>query len=390
MIFQCPNKNRECIKRYNFEENAIFVWSKDTLIADEVFHRFFACRGKREIYFSSFVKEMTLEYADNYPDSAPFISCSLFINCMMSWIINHDIDYRAKDAICPYCGHNPEVLACDGVRVGVNLKYLTNLQKISTAEKNEGKKNLHRRNTRILLTGESERAKYRRKYVLEYCRKIIRLDKDNDVLTPELMLCKGKEPDINCEITQNLILKEIKDYRFQVVLKNLFNQDYHLELAKSVAQFIICLNGAAGLINFFPVKDRSDLAHAFHCLRDPQLSEKKRYEILKQIKEIRPQFSLIMKTAIRHGRAAEIASFFLYIIDKTEEIHKNDTSYMPDEPQIVDKYDPTTGVSYNFTEHGGQIRKMPTYAMDGNFLHFRKFFCPFMLINRLSFTNKLI
>lgn len=367
-MYECPNQNEQCRVRYDFEKNAIFVWSKDTLIADEIFHSYFACRGKREIHFSSFVNEMTLGYTDLCENSAPFISVGLFTSCVMSWIINQNIDYRSKDAICPFCGHNPEVLACDGVKVGVNLKYLTHLQRISAAEKNEIKPYLHRRNDRILVSGEGKRIPYLRKFLLEYCRNVIRLGKDNPVIPTELQRSdeETKEPIMNCEMTQHELLQEMEDYRCTKVLKALFEQEYHIELAKTVANFIICLNGMASLINFFPTKNIPKLSEAFEYLKDPLLCESKQYELLKKIKEFKPQFSSIMKTAFRHGKGAEIADFFLYLIEKTTNIHAHDANVKPDEPEIVDQYDPTKGVSYNFTEHGAQIRKLPKYAMDGN------------------------
>ena len=57
--------------------------------------------------------------------------------------------------------------------------------------------------------------------------------------------------------------------------------------------------------------------------------------------------------------------FFQFLLQKTEDIHKNDTQ-MPDDPEILDAYDPTRGVSYNFTPHGGQIRNLPKYKIQGD------------------------
>lgn len=359
--YQCPNKTPKCDITYDFERNAIFVWSKNICVADEVFHSFFACRGKREIYFSSFVSEMTLAYKDPYEKSAKFLSLQIFISCMMSWIINQGIDYRSKDAICPFCGHNPEALACDGVLVGVDLKYMQKLKNIAVPEKNERKDCLHRRNTRILYSGMTPRKTHLRQYLLAYLQQLSNLSKENPRIDLEEKKFGGYT---HSEKTQNELMSDFDDIRCKQVFKALFDQTYPLELAKAIAKLVIAVNGRAALFNFFPTKDRLWLFQAFETLKDPLLSEKVRYDTLSDIQKFRPQFSAVMYIAIRFEKAVEIAGFFQFMIETTTKIHENDNNYMPDEPTVVEPYDPTTGISYNFTEHGGQIRKLPKYFMD--------------------------
>ena len=92
--FVCPNNAKACEKTYDFENDALFVWSKETCVGDEIFCQFFACRGKREIYFYTYCYEMTESYRDSNITSSPFLSAKTFISCTMSWIINQGIDYR--------------------------------------------------------------------------------------------------------------------------------------------------------------------------------------------------------------------------------------------------------------------------------------------------------
>ena len=362
MMYQCVNREKNCDKRYDFEKNAIFVWTKNTCVADEIFCQFFACRGKREIHFSSFVHEMTETYKDSNITSADFLSLHIFISCVMSWIINLDVDFRSDCAVCPYCGHNPDVLACDGVYVGVKVKYLTNLKDITAPEKLEMKPNLHRRFTRTLINGD-DKMKDHRLYLISYCKHVLSLGKRKQAdpkENPETIFP-------NSDFLQNDLLKITSDHRCKTVFKRLFDQEYPLELAKTVAQLILNLNGTAALTNFFPLKDRQWLLETFSSLQDPStLSELEIYKAIKKIKEFRTQFAGIIKTALRFDRINEIASFFKYLIEKTNEIHSRDHLFMPDEPSIVEPYDPTTGIAYHFTEHGAQIRKQPKYAMEGN------------------------
>ena len=121
-------------------------------MGDEVFALFFANRGRVETPFGTFVDFMTKSYRFPRPSIAPFMTCPTFISCVMSWIINLDIDYRAVDSVCTVCGHNPEALACDGVYVGVSMKYKKPVQ-IEKAENDDVKPSLHLRYTRTLIKG---------------------------------------------------------------------------------------------------------------------------------------------------------------------------------------------------------------------------------------------
>ena len=363
--YDCQNQEKACEKLYDFENNAIFVWSKETCIGDEVFCQFFSGRGKRAIYFNTYCHEMTEAYRDSNINSSKFLHHQTFISCMMSWIINQGIDYRSIDAICPFCGHNPEVLACDGVSVGVNLKRLTRLEDITSSEKKEVKPFVHRRNTRILFSGTKERDKAERKYVLGFCDHIL------DTVKTKKKSKKNEETENNgfnhCDRTRTDILQKIDDLPSKAFLKGFFDEQYPMELSKVMAKFLKALNGTASLINFFPTKDRTWLYEVFENLKIETLSDTELHFNMKKLHSFRIQFNEIMKVASRHQKQKEMASFFQFLIQKTEEIHKNDSSLKPDEPEVVDAYDPTTGISYNFTPHGGQIRKLPKYKVQGTF-----------------------
>ena len=360
MKYPCVNHVQACEKLYDFESNAIFVWSKETCFGDEVFCQFYASRGKRAIYFSTYCDEITIAYRQANPESAPFVTDKTFISCMMSWIINQGIDYRSIEAICPFCGHYPEVLACDGVTVGVKVKRLLNLEDIASSEKKEVKPTLHRRNTRILFSGSSERAKKRRKYALEFCDYILSNKKQQK---------RKEENSFNpCESTGNGVLEWIDDYKSKAFLKAFFHEEHPAELSKVIANLLKALNGTASLCNFFPKKDLSWLYETFENLKDATLSDLERHFSMKKLHSFRVQFNEVMKVATRYQKQSDMASFFQFLLQKTEQIHKNDTQ-MPDDPEIVATYDPTKGVSYNFTPHGGQIRRLPKYKIQGNMVN---------------------
>ena len=159
----------------------------------------------------------------------------------------------------------------------------------------------------------------------------------------------GKKTIQNSDLLQNELLQVMKDHRCTTVLKSLFDQEYHLELAKTIARFIMNLNGTAALANFFPQKDRQLLLEIFSKLQNHDtLSEIEVYGEIKKLKEFRTQFAGIMKTALRYGRGQEIALFFKYLIETTNEIHSKDHLHMPDEQELIKPYNPSTGVAYHF------------------------------------------
>ena len=230
-------------------------------------------------------------------------------------------------------------------------------------KKKEIKSSLHRRNTRILFSGLTERKKAARKYALKFCEYILNIGKNKKQQ-------KGKEETEQnsfnyCESTRDYILASIDNYTVRTFLKAFFDEDYPIELSKVIANLLKVLNGTASLCNFFPRKDRLWLHETFETLKDTTLSDLERHFCMKRLHSFRVQFNEVMKVATRHQKQKEMASFFQFLLQKTEDIHKNDTQ-MPDDPEILDAYDPTRGVSYNFTPHGGQIRNLPKYKIQGD------------------------
>ena len=363
IAIDCVQNHSKCRKSVDFHEKSIFLWSKDIGVGDEVFHHFYESAGKREVFFRSFCQDLTLSYRYPFPNSAPFLSCPTFISCMMSWIINLGIDYRSSEAIDPFCGHEPEVLACDGVHVGVAKRFMKNLKDISKSDKPQVKDFKHRRYDRTLIRGNKPRTSALRTYLKKFCNDIITFGSKSKQRGTQ----QGPEQVFErSETSEHLLLSEISDFRCKLVFRHLFEKEYPFELAKILSSFIVALNNQAALLNFFPSKDHSWLIEVFEGLKEPTLSDSNRHDLMCKLEKFRVQFARIMATANRHQRLDEVANFFIFLIETTGKTHEDDMNDPPDEPSIVDKYDPSTGISYYFTPHGGQIRKTPNYSIEGN------------------------
>ena len=210
----------------------------------------------------------------------------------------------------------------------------------------------------MLIDGTDERGKEHRKFLLEFCDSIIAIGKQKKE--------SDKAPCFS-EIVKNHILDRFSDFAAKSLIKDFFDQNQPIDLAKATARLLKALNRTASLFNFFPKKDREWLLGTFEALKDKTLSEVDTHALMKKIHNFRVQFCEILKIAARYQKTTQFASFFQYLIHRTNEIHKNDSSTAAEEPQIVDAYDPRKGVSYNFTSHGGQIRKLPKYSMEGKY-----------------------
>lgn len=353
-------------------------WSQDICIADEVFYSFLAARGLHENFLSSFCIERTKRYKNFFIQSAPFVSDDTFVSCFFGWIANLDIDFRAKPAIDPFCGHNPEVLACDGVHVGVAVKFLAKSTPITTSERNDVKPMSHRRFDRVFLGGRTTDEKKRRSYVIDHCKFTIlnhkrqatkQLSHQDDAQSAssecesdaqeESMLFNNRDQKYEKEI-----LSGLHDKRVKLVLTNLFDMTYDDRLLKKLARFILALTSGAPLLGYFPWDSIANLRVLFTFLK---FDKSNRSKYMKQLEEVRVQYSDIMECAYLAYSEDDVLDFFLYLIDQTEKIHQKDTT--PTETnQPFAPYNPSTGACYYFTETGAQIRTTPIYEIDGMIL----------------------
>ena len=366
MQFRCPNRMEECNRYFSFEDDAIFVWSTDICIADEIFHRLLISRGKRESFLATFCYEMTTEYQLLYAKSAPFVSCAVFIDCLFSWIINWDIDYRGLDAIDPWCQYNPKRLGCDGVHVGVALKFLSKFKPITDNDKPDTKSCRHRRFDRTLLQGTSERHRRLRTYLNNYCTSVLgsrgKVKDKTTARNKEKNKHKSAEKFQRCALTENEIINLNNDFRFKKIFHGIFDKVYQKELLKKMVSLVWTFSKSAALLAFFPWDKILTFKNIFENYKT---SNPNFEELNNSLQDLRVQFADVMTSAIRHHKTEEIADFFLYVIDEIVRIHTDDQNVMPDQPENVAPYNPSQGTAYYFTSHGNQIRRTPNYQMDG-------------------------
>ena len=66
--------------------------------------------------FQGFVTIMSNRYKGRGPESLPFMTSRTFIDWWFGWASNMRINFGE---ICSWCKNGPEILACDGTKVGL-------------------------------------------------------------------------------------------------------------------------------------------------------------------------------------------------------------------------------------------------------------------------------
>ena len=82
------------------------------------FGEFIEAVNNGKITFSGFTKLMNLRY-QRRKLSAKFMSTQIFIQWWFAWASHMAIDFRQQ---CDGSGDNPEILACNGTKVGIGFK----------------------------------------------------------------------------------------------------------------------------------------------------------------------------------------------------------------------------------------------------------------------------
>ena len=154
---QCNYYNNVCSNgtcKIEFHEAAaekgIFFSTKVTAAGDEIGWDFVSMVMKMKTSFTAFCTEMSRKYSTNSVNAPHFMSPNTFVKWFFGWLAHMKIDFRKE--VDPWCGHDPEYLACDGTHIGVSIKHMY-LHKpvIMPDEDGEPLQSVHRRKNRNII-----------------------------------------------------------------------------------------------------------------------------------------------------------------------------------------------------------------------------------------------
>jgi hypothetical protein len=137
--------------QYTGERHGIYLLSSDTAVGEELAWDFLAAVRAGRQSFTAYCKEVTRRYVTTHHESTSFISRVSFVKWFFCWLANMKIDFRKE--VDPWCGHDPDVLACDGTHIGVSMRHMNVDPAITESDRRDVVEPKHKRyNTVLFLT----------------------------------------------------------------------------------------------------------------------------------------------------------------------------------------------------------------------------------------------
>ena len=135
----------------------VYIFStKVTAAGDEIGWDFVTMVMKTKTFFTAFCTETSKKYSTNSINAPNFMSANTFVKRFFGWLAHMKIDFRKE--INPWCGHDPQYLACDGTHIGVNIKHMHLDRPVIFPDKDcEPLQALHRRKDRNIIPDDETR-----------------------------------------------------------------------------------------------------------------------------------------------------------------------------------------------------------------------------------------
>ena len=326
------------------EEQCIFFYTKETCAGDEIGWDIISLQQKGHLSFTAFCNELTRRYRTTNISSRRFMSPSTMISWYFAWTSAFKIDFRKE--VDPWCKHNPKVLACDGTHIGVSLRNMRLEKPITSFDTSDVKKPKHKRYDRVLIPDRTARQH------LRYLSKKVLNKGDKDLSEEE-------------EERLNLYLLDYVDKkcepRIAPFIADFIHKKNQPQLVRGMARLLHLLSGDAALSTVAPFPAHGILSDACTDAH----SDRRNIKGLEEVKQWSSEIADLVILGRRNNCLKVITDFIDSIIDRVKEVHADDDP-APQPVRQQGTYNPATGIAYYFTEHGEQVRQMPTYQVSGS------------------------
>ncbi len=368
----CANGHR---KMYQGQEHKIFFNTPGLGIGEELFWDFHGFFNYGKLSFTKFCFQTSEHYKTNDPRSASFMSNHTFIDLFFSWIVRMGIDFRQE--VDPWCKHDPKVLACDGTHVGVSMK-LQNLQDPITKPELEDQKvkPLHKINQRCFLP-YPQKGTFASVREFNYVRDTTKNARDH-LFT---ICCRVLKEEYDLVEGVTVADREKNERREDLALKDLVATVERLSseaegMMRFVTMFIqkqlhpSVMTPAAQLIKLMLKQDAAVsavLPFWSHTLLQECLDavEGSSTDLSQKLNEFR-FYGMEVVELLKAGTSentAEVVVFLRELLKAVTDVHSTDKAAAPPRP-IPNTYNPPSGTSYYFTEHGCKLRETPIYEIN--------------------------
>ena len=374
---QCEVTEPTCadghVIRHTWDQaDSVFFLSPNLGMGEELFWDFHGLYNYGRLSFSKFCTHMTAVYKSTNPNSAPFVSNHTFLDLFFSWIVRMGIDFRLE--VDPWCGHDPEVLACDGTHIGVSVKLQRLTDPITKPELEEELQAIHKLHGRCFLPypiydrnvfssveefNLAKRAVRRARDYLYFiiCRTLEHAGDDD--FDDEFQL---GESDLNDSDHQNLVAaldsfgyEGIKQFMVKFI-ENALPQQVKVQAARTLK---LVTKRDYAVSNLLPFGYHPQLKE---CLDAVETSSPGFERKIQGIRNCAQEVADLLLDATATDTVLEVVNFIRALLQFVEDVHSQDRETADPVP-IPGTYDPPSGTAYYFTEHGQKLREMPHYKV---------------------------
>ena len=346
---QCTQKVCQIDYRIAAQEQNIHLFTKNTCAGDEIGWDFVQQVMRTKCSFSAFCNEMTRKYQTTNIMSGPFMSPNTFIQWFFGWIAAFKIDFRKE--IDPWCKYSPKMLACDGTHIGVSLRHMKLDKPVTTADRSDRiLPSLHQRNDRALLK-DTARRKHLRYLVKKFLKKKF---KKKEMLNTE-------EEVFETAMLNDYIESECHE-PVKLFLLEFLHPTQHPEFVQCMARLLYMMSGDAALCTILPFMCHDLVQDTCKEFSQNITSEEK----LEAIKKFCIEVAQILQLGKKHGCSSLSVNFIDFVVRRIQKDHEfEEDRGLPEVEVMENTYNPSLGTCYYFTEHGNQLRKMPSYKVSG-------------------------
>ena len=337
-----------CVIEYNPDDDSVFFWSRCTCFSDDIGYLFLHHVLTMKCSFTAFCQNITVRYRIYDLNAAPFVSVATFIKWFFSWAAALPFDF--KEDIDPWCRHSPKMLAGDGTHVGVTLRQMT-ITPIEQAEEQEEVATLHRRYDRVLLYQDDscspQELRAARNHLKDICKRV---------------MGERVEMPVNEDAVNHLLLKVCLAPEVRKLVEGLVKRSFEHNVLISVADVLFVLGCDAPVSALLPY-NCIDVVR--EVVRNLQLATAPN-DCLESLNSISPELKRLLRAAnITHCQEDKtiVYNFVLYLCDRVLHVHSRDKD-APVPVPVPGSFRPSSGVAYNFTPTGEQVRKLPRYQIN--------------------------
>ena len=339
---KCASGNCEIPYAEAAAEQGIYFSTTVTCAGDEIGWDFITDVLKKRTCFSAFCAEMSIKYQTNNPMAAPFMSTKTFISYFFGWLSNMNIDFRKE--IDLECGYQPQILACDGIHIGVSIKHMKLENPITKNDVPTQLSPKHQLLQRTMIAQNETRA-----HLQYFCNKFLGKLKPRDVLSQQEEVCRREF------LTAINTRADICNFVTMFLDKQVPN-----EMLMEMAKLLHMFSGDACMSSVFPFEGNPYITTACTAISTNNLQP----HIMDKLQEYNKEVVCLLHPSQIHECVDAITCFMLCIISEIDKIHHDNRSAEQAQP-IHGSYYPPGGIAYYFLPSGEQLCKMSDFTVNG-------------------------